>query len=122
MKREREDLRKEFIQAAEKMFDSMLPEDGSYPDTTINEIEDRVISDGKELERKLVETRLELEGQTTKGDRPECPRCGKKMRIVESDVMRKVETTIGGVDYGRGYCSCDRCEVAFSPNGRQIRS
>lgn len=118
----REDVRKSFIKMAENMFDSMLPPDGSFPDTTINEIEDRVVADGKELEKKLLETRLELEGESCTAEAPECPQCGQPMRIMEEHVRRTMETTVGGVDYGRNYCCCDRCEVAFSPLGQQVRS
>ena len=58
MKNEREDLRKEFLKTAAEMFDSMLPPEGGYPETTLNEIEDRAISEGKKLERKVVEARV----------------------------------------------------------------
>jgi len=117
MKRERKDIRQEFLEMAGKMFDSMLPPEGGFPDATINEIEDRVVSEGKELERKLMEYRLEQEGETGLGEAPICPKCGKPMRIVEKGIRRGLETTVGEVDYGRGYYACDRCQVAFSPSG-----
>jgi len=117
MKKEQKDLRLEFLEMASKMFDAMLPPDGSFPDTTINEIEDRVVTEGKELEWKLMEYRLESEGEASSAESPICPKCGKPMRGVETEVRRGLETTVGEVDYGRTYCACDRCEVAFSPHG-----
>ena len=117
MRKDREDLRQQFMEMAGKMFDSMLPPDGSFPDTTINEIEDRVVSEGRELERNLVETRMELEGEAEEKEVAICPKCRKPMRTVEKGVRRALETTVGEVDYGRDYCACDRCEVAFPPDG-----
>jgi hypothetical protein len=117
MKREREDIRKEFLEMAGKMFDSMLPPEGGFPDTTINEIEDRVVSEGKELERKLMEYRLDQEGEARQGELSNCPQCGKPMRIVEKGVRRGLTTTVGEVDYGRDYCTCDGCQAGFSPGG-----
>ncbi|MEW6238754.1 MAG: hypothetical protein AB1656_25490, partial [Candidatus Omnitrophota bacterium] len=63
MKRERKDIRQEFLEMAGKMFDSKLPPEGGFPDATINEIEDRAVSEGRELERMLMEDRLEMEGE-----------------------------------------------------------
>lgn len=122
MKNERDDLRKKFLESAEKMFDSMLPPEGGFPDTTINEIEDRAIAEGKELERQVVEARLELEGKACQSESGRCSKCGKEMRVVEEGVRRELKTTVGEVDYSRSYCSCDRCQVAFSPYGHEIGS
>jgi hypothetical protein len=55
MNPKREDVRQKFLEMAGKMFDSALPPDESFPDVTIHEIEDRVVSEGTELERKLME-------------------------------------------------------------------
>jgi len=117
MKMNREDLRNEFLEQAARMFDSMLPPDGSFPDVTINEIEDKAVNLGRGLERKLVEDRLEVEGEACRSESSDCPKCGKAMRVVEEGVRRRLEMTVGEVDYGRSYCSCDRCTVAFSPYG-----
>jgi len=113
----REDVRTKFMKKAGEMFDALLPADGSFPDTTINEIEDRVVADGQALEQALLEYRLELEGASCATEAPDCPHCGQPMRIVEEHTRRVLETTVGGVDYGRNYCACDRCQVAFPPSG-----
>jgi uncharacterized protein with PIN domain len=83
---------------------------------TITAIEQLVLGASEQLETMLTEALIEAEEADRKGERPNCPECGRKMRH-RGYRERKLVTLTGEVSVRRRYYRCSECGRGFFPPG-----
>src|SRR3989304_198769 len=70
---------------------------------------------GRDVLGRGVEASIRCIDATTSVDRPNCPRCGKGMRLVDSQRDRSLQGLVGDYDFGRAYYFCDDCSIGLAP-------
>ena len=106
----------EFLRRAAEAYERMMKEDQEQM-ITFDQMDERALEVGRELERWLLERRLE-EAVKRKATKPvACPKCGKALDLGPPR-ERRVQGQVGQVSFGRPVTYCASCRKHFSPCGR----
>ena len=114
--RDKERLRVQFMVKAEQILEQALAR-GNETELNLSQIE-AVVGELKfELTSLLVESMVEVQAKGDNGPGPACPGCRQEMHY-KGVKQRRVMTTQGEIDLGRGYYYCERCQWGLFPPGR----
>ena len=116
MKRNREEMKAEFIAKAEMLFDELMEWDETTTEPTLTQIEDVVLKMRKRLGEEAAQIILEEQANKQPVPGPGCPECGKEMRN-KGQKSNHVESRIGELEIERGYYYCPRCKQGHFPPG-----
>ena len=117
MKKSREQLKAELMAKMEEVVEQMLEWREQGQGYTFREIEDEVMSLGKNIQQTLTEAAIEQEETRQPAEPPGCPRCGEKL-VDKGLRTRQVRGRGGKVMVERGYYICPKCGQGFFPSGR----
>ena len=106
----------EFLKLASEMYDRAVSEDQEQL-VTFDQIEDRALAVGGEMQRHLV--RELLGGRERGGETVCCPRCKGEVRALAGPRRRKLRGRTGEIEFGRRECYCPSCRKAFFPSGQR---
>ena len=70
---------------------------------------------GRDVLGRVVEASIRSIAATTSVDRPNCPRCGKATRLVDSQRDRNLQGLVGDYGFSRAYYFCDDCNLGLAP-------
>ena len=106
----------EFLRRAAEAYDRMLKEDQEQM-ITFEQMEDRALEVGGQLERWLLEQSLAGAAARKAAQPACCPKCGKPLNLSPPE-ERRVEGRVGPVPLQRPVGFCASCRKSFSPAGR----
>lgn len=121
---DREQLRQEFLAAANDVFDRMFAAGEQDQLVTFLQRESRACLLGNDLAAWLLERHLRGDAQVCPTDQtpPPCPKCGHAARRRQPPggrlPARQLQTPAGTVQWQREQWWCATCRVAFFPSGR----
>lgn len=104
-----------FMKLAGQMYEEVARPGGNE---TFSQIEQKAVEKGDELSRLLMEARVRAESVRQKGEDTVCPQCGRRMRVQQEQMGRRLRSTRGQMYYERVYGVCDGCGFSFSPGRR----
>lgn len=116
--KQKEKLRRAFLAKATAVFETALDR-GAGTELTLSQMEETVEELKFELTSLLVESMIEVQGETSKGPGPRCADCGGEM-YSKGKKRRRVITSQGKIEIERSYHYCDRCRCGIFPPGPTI--
>jgi hypothetical protein len=111
-----EQLKQEFMNQAELVFERVMAENGKGAGLTLSQIEEKVGELRFELTGRLVESKLKLEVHKQQGPAAKCAGCGREMRD-KGLKKRTIMTSQGEIELERRYNHCPPCRQGFFPPG-----
>ena len=105
----------EFLRRAAEAYDRMLKEDQEQM-ITFEQMEDRALEVGGQLERWLLEQSLAGAAGRKATQPARCPQCGKALNLSPPE-ERCVQGRVGPVPLKRPIGYCASCRKSFSPAG-----
>ena len=128
LEKEREELRRRWLAAANSAFDMMFDPQSQDKLTTFDQREQQAFDLSRDLGAWLLQQHTNADPLATPGDCSEqsCPKCGKPGRPV-TDLekplpKRSLCTRIGDVTLRREKFRCTTCRVVFFPPGPETLS
>ena len=109
-----EQLKQEFMDQAEAVFDRVMVEPESGAGLSLSQIEAQVGELRFELTSKLVESKLKLAVKKQQGPAAPCPSCQREMRA-KGVKKRRLLTSQGEIELERSYNHCPHCRQGFFP-------
>jgi len=106
----------EFLRQAAEAYDRMMKEDQEQM-ITFEQMEDRALEVGGQLERWLLEQSLAAAAGHQAAQPACCPKCGKPLNMSPPE-ERRVQGRVGPVPLKRPVGFCASCRKSFSPTGR----
>lgn len=82
---------------------------------SLAEIENWIEQEALKLARTILRHRFAVDPRADPDREYKCALCQGKLRIQEGQQQRRLETTLGEVEYRRPYGTCDRCGVSYAP-------
>lgn len=70
---------------------------------------------GRDVLGRVVEASIRSIVASLPVDRPNCPHCGKGMRLVDSQRARVLQGLVGDYEVSRAYYFCDDCDLGLAP-------
>lgn len=110
--RYQEELKQEFIEQAQSVFEQVMAEE----ELSLSQIEEKVGELRFKLTGKLVESKVKLEVKKQQGPGVKCQGCGREMRD-KGIKKRTIMTSQGEIELERGYSHCAPCREGFFPAG-----
>jgi hypothetical protein len=114
----REELREQFRQHTDAVFDRLFPADGGPP-PSFDQLETRTLQLTRDLAAWLLEQRARSSPGAEPAQPPGCPTCGRPgRRVTRPDAplpRRTVVTRAGPVELAREKWRCTTCRVVFFP-------
>ena len=115
----RDDIRREFHEHVDSIFNRLFPADPSQPLPTFDHLEERTLQLMRDLESWLLEKRVQSATDARPVEAPACPQCQRPTRRVgkPGDTLpRRVLTTRAGpIELAREKWRCTACRVVFFP-------
>ena len=115
-----ESRKAEFLRRAAEAYDRMLKEDQEQM-ITFEQMEDRALEVGGELERWLLEQSLAGAAVRKAAQQACCPQCTKPLNMSPPE-ERCVQGRVGPVPLKRPIGFCPSCRKSFSPSGCAIET
>src|SRR5262245_32554511 len=118
----REDLRQQWLDHANSVFDRLFPPDPSQSCPPFETLEQRSVQLSRHLACWLLERRAASSDQVRPAQPPCCPHCQRPAQWVtppDQPLPKRVLTTsVGEVELARQKWRCATCRVVFFPPGR----
>ncbi|HEX4607885.1 MAG TPA: hypothetical protein VH092_06755 [Urbifossiella sp.] len=115
----RDQLRSQWVEHAEAVFDRLFPADQTEPLPTLDRLERRTVQLSQDLAAWLLQQRAQDEAQARPAEPALCPRCRPPARAVgAADAplpRRTVITRAGPIELARQKWRCGACRVTFFP-------
>ena len=121
MKKNREQLKDEFIGEAEELFDELMEWDEETQKPNLTQIEEIVLELRKRFGEQLAQKMIMRQAERQPAEKVNCPECKREM---ETKGMKdnQVETRIGNLKIERGYYYCPDCKQGFFPPGSAVNA
>lgn len=116
MKKNREQLKAEFMAEAGELFDEMMEWDEQTEKPNLTQIEEIVLKLRKRFGEQMAQKMIMRQEGRQPAERVKCPECGGEM---ENKGLKdnQVETQIGNLKIERGYYYCPKCKQGIFPPG-----
>ena len=118
---DREQLRQQWRDHADAVFDRLFPADALPPPPTFDHLEERTRQLATDLASWLLERRVQCAADTAAEAPPPCPHCGRPGRPApppdDPRPQRVLTTRVGPVAFRRERWRCTTCRVVFFPLG-----
>jgi hypothetical protein len=115
----REQLRRQFHEHADALFDRLFPQGAPQPTPSFDRLERRTVQLARDLAAWLLERRAAADPAAHPEQPPACPRCGGPARPAGppgAPPPRRVLTTrAGDIELARAKFRCTACRVVFFP-------
>ena len=114
MKKNREQLKAEFMAEADELFDEMMEWEEQTEKPNLTQIEEIVLEMRKRFGEQMAQKMIMRQEERQPAERVQCPKCGGEM---ETKGMKDnhVETRIGNLKVERGYYYCPACKQGIFP-------
>jgi len=99
----------EFLAMARELY--ALSQEGSGG-KTFAEIEGPIVEACRRMGKWSMEQALASHPQAQAGEEVECPRCGRRWRILRASQHRDFRGRLGRISYNRAYGTCDHCKLS----------
>ena len=116
MKREKKQLKEEFLAEAEELFDQLMEWEDEHERPNLTQIEDIILELRRRFGEQLVDKILQRQEQRQPAERVKCPKCGDEMRP-KGLKANQVESRIGVLKIEREHYYCPRCHEGIFPPG-----
>lgn len=116
MKKNREQLKAEFIAEAEELFDELMKWEEQSDKPNLTEIEEIVLKLRKRFGERMAEKVILRQEERQPAERVRCPQCGREM-VTKGMKDNQVETQIGNLKIERSYYYCPDCKQGLFPPG-----
>ena len=116
MKKNEEELRAEFLEEAEALFDEMLKWDKETEKPDLTQIEDLILGLREQFGVGLAAKLLQRQEQRQPAEKVSCPSCGEQMQD-KGQKGNRIESRIGRLEIERGHYYCPECRQGFFPPG-----
>jgi uncharacterized protein with PIN domain len=119
MKKSREQLKAEFIEEVEELFDELMAWDEQTQEPNLTQIEEIILKLRKRIGEQMAQKVILRQEQRQPAEKVGCPECAGEM---EPKGMKdnQVETRIGNLEIGRDYYYCPRCKQGIFPPGSAV--
>lgn len=119
MKKSREQLKAEYMEEAEKLFDELMAWEDENQAPNMTQIEEIVLKLRKRFGRQVAQSVILDQEQRQPAERVCCPQCGDEM---EPKGMKgnHVETRIGRLKIEREHYYCPQCKQGIFPPGSTV--
>jgi uncharacterized protein with PIN domain len=116
MKKNKEQLKAEFMAEAGELFDEMMEWEERTEKPNLTQIEEIVLELRKRFGERMAQKVLMRQEERQPAERVCCPECGEEM---ENKGMKdnQVETQIGNLKMERDYYYCPKCKQGIFPPG-----
>ncbi len=116
MKKNKEQLKAEFMAEAEELFDALMEWEEQTEKPNLTQIEEIVLALRKRFGEQMAQKMIMLQEKRQPAERVQCPECGGEM---ENKGMKdnQVETQIGNLKIDRDYYYCPKCKQGIFPPG-----
>lgn len=122
----REDLRQQWLDHANSVFDRLFPPDSGQACPPLAVLEQRSVQLSRDLASWLLERRAASSDQVRPAQPPTCPHCrrpAKRVTLPDGPLPKRVLTTsVGEVELAREKWRCTTCRVVFFPPGRAVET
>ena len=115
MPQSKKKLKAQMMREAEELIDKLLEQKKPASEITLSEIEQAAVETGMGFQQAVAE-HLAADSQGEPSEIPQCPDCGKKMKM-KGYRKRRVETEAGEVELKRPYYYCQACQRGIFPPG-----
>ena len=116
MKKNRADLKAEFLAEAEVLFDELMAWDEHTLEPDLTQIEDVVLQLRQRLGEQLAQAALARQEKRQPAEKMPCPQCGGELEN-KGQKDNQVASRVGGLQIARTYYYCPRCRQGFFPPG-----
>jgi len=116
MKKNKEQLKAEFMAEAGELFDEMMEWEEQTEKPNLTQIEGIVLELRKRFGEGMAQTMMMRQEERQPAERVRCPECGEEM---ENKGMKdnQVETRVGNLKIERDYYYCPKCKQGIFPPG-----
>jgi hypothetical protein len=114
MKKNREQLKAEFIAEAEELFDELMKWEARSDKPNLTEIEEIVLKLRKRFGERMAEKVILRQEARQPAERVRCPPCGREM-VPKGMKDNQVESQIGNLKLERSYYYCPDCKQGLFP-------
>ena len=116
MKKNKEQLKAEFIVEAEELFDKLMEWEEQTEKPNLTQIEEIVLEMRKRFGEQMAQKMMMRQDERQPAERVQCPACGGEMKN-KGMKGNQVETRIGNLNLERGYYYCPACKQGIFPLG-----
>jgi hypothetical protein len=116
---QREQMKKELLQAAEVAIDELLDWQEQETAPTLTQIEEVILKLRKQWGQRMAEVVLGEQEARRPVPGPECAMCQREMRY-KGQKENGVESRLGILELERGYYYCEGCRSGLFPPGSAV--
>ena len=119
MKRDKKQMKANFLKEAEKAFDELMAWDDEIVEPNMREIEMKVLELRKRLGEDLVKGIIARQEKRQPAEKQICDQCGEQME--NKGLKRKgMESMVGEIELEREYYYCVKCKRGNFPPGQTV--
>jgi uncharacterized protein with PIN domain len=109
-------LKARLLAEAEAAITTLLANRKPAAEADLRDIEQVVLKASQHFTQALTAALVAESGQVVEAERPQCPKCGERMRA-KGHQARQLVTEVGEVTLERAYYHCAACKTGLFPPG-----